>query len=77
MAGEVPGNVLTAIRLMYVGFAVTALDLVLSLLVLGRYTHDAKKAQEAAAASTALREFGRAATQTASCTTRTPWPARW
>jgi drug/metabolite transporter (DMT)-like permease len=65
MAAEVPGNVLTAIRLMYVGFAVTALDLVLSLMALGRYTHDAKKAQEAAATYTALREFGRAAAQTA------------
>jgi hypothetical protein len=47
-AAEVPGNVLTAIRLMYIGFVVTVLDLVLSLLVLGRYTHDANLAKNAA-----------------------------
>ena len=64
-AAEVPGNVHTAIRLMYAGFVVTALDVVLSLLVLGRYTHDANVAKNAAATYTTIREFGRAATQTA------------
>jgi serine/threonine protein kinase len=47
-AAEVPGNVHTAIRLMYIGFVVTALDLVLSLVILGRYTHDANLAKNAA-----------------------------
>ena len=47
-AAEVPGNVSTAIRLMYAGFAVTALDLLLSLPVLGRYAHDASAARNAA-----------------------------
>jgi serine/threonine kinase PknH len=64
-AAEVPGNVHTAIRLMYAGFVVTALDVVLSLLVLGRYTHDANAANNAAATYTTIREFGRAASQTA------------
>jgi eukaryotic-like serine/threonine-protein kinase len=47
-AAEVPGNVHTAIRLMYIGFVVTVLDLVLSLVALGRYTHDANLAKSAA-----------------------------
>jgi serine/threonine kinase PknH len=64
-AAEVPGNVHTAIRLMYIGFVVTALNVVLSLLVLGRYTHDANTAKNAAATYTTIREFGRAAAQTA------------
>jgi serine/threonine kinase PknH len=63
-AAEVPGNVHTAIRLMYAGFVVTVLDVVLSLLVLGRYTHDANVAKNAAATYTTIREFDRAATQT-------------
>jgi hypothetical protein len=46
MSAEVPAKVHTAIRLMYIGFAVTALDVVLSLLVLGRYTHDANVYKE-------------------------------
>jgi hypothetical protein len=33
---------------MYIGFVVTALDLVLSLVILGRYTHDANLAKSAA-----------------------------
>jgi hypothetical protein len=41
MSAEVPGKVHTAVRLMYIGFVVTALDVVLSLVALGRYTHDA------------------------------------
>jgi serine/threonine protein kinase len=48
MSAEVPGNVRTAIRLMYLGFAVTVLDLLLSLMVLGRYAHDATAAKNAA-----------------------------
>jgi hypothetical protein len=47
-AAEVPGNVYTAIRLMYAGFVVTALDLLLSLPVLGRYTRAANAARNAA-----------------------------
>jgi hypothetical protein len=46
MSNEVPPKVHTAIRLMYIGFAVTALDLVLSGLVLGRYTHAATIAKD-------------------------------
>jgi hypothetical protein len=42
MSAEVPAKVHTAVRLMYIGFAVTALDVVLSLVALSRYTHDAK-----------------------------------
>ena len=41
MSSEVPGKVHSAVRLMYTGFAATALDVVLSLVALGRYTHDA------------------------------------
>jgi hypothetical protein len=48
MSAEVPGNVRTAIRLMYLGFAVTVLDLLLSLVALGRYAHDATAAKNAA-----------------------------
>jgi hypothetical protein len=48
MSAEVPGNVRTAIRLMYLGFAVTVLDLLLSLIALGRYAHDATAAKNAA-----------------------------
>ena len=46
MSAEVPAKVHTAIRLMYIGFVVTALDVVLSLVVLGRYTHDANVYKE-------------------------------
>ena len=46
---EVPGPVHTAIRLMYTGFAVTVLAVLLSLPVLGRYAHDASTAKNAAA----------------------------
>jgi hypothetical protein len=48
MTAEVPGNVRTAIRLMYAGFVVTLLDVLLSLLALGRYARDASAAQTAA-----------------------------
>jgi hypothetical protein len=48
MTAEVPAKVRKAIRLMYAGFVVTALDLLLSLLALGRYAHDASAAKEAA-----------------------------
>lgn len=47
MAAEVPPTVLNAVRLMYIGFAVTLLDVVLSLLVFGRYNHDANLAHAA------------------------------
>jgi len=50
---------------MYVGFVVTALDLLLSLMVLGRYAHDANTAKNKAADYTALGLDGRAAAQTA------------
>jgi serine/threonine protein kinase len=46
MSSEVPPKVHTAVRLMYAGFAVTALDVVLSLVALGRYTHDANIAKK-------------------------------
>jgi hypothetical protein len=46
---EVPPGVHTAIRLMYLGFVVTALNALLSLPVLGRYNRAAKAAQAAAA----------------------------
>jgi hypothetical protein len=45
MSAEVPGNVHTAIRLMYAGFVLTALDVVLSLVALGRYVHDSNVAK--------------------------------
>jgi len=48
MSAEVPGNVRTAVRLMYLGFAVTVFDLLLSLIALGRYAHDATAAKNAA-----------------------------
>ena len=65
MSAEIPGNVRTAIRLMYIGFVVTALDVVLSLLVFGQYAHAATVAREAAANFTAYGEARRAAAQTA------------
>jgi hypothetical protein len=51
---EVPRPVLSAIRFMYAGFAVTLLNVLLSVPVLGRYSHDASVAQKAAARATAL-----------------------
>jgi hypothetical protein len=64
-AAEIPGKVHTAIRLMYVGFVVTALDVVLSLVAVGRYAHAANVAKTAAARLSALGEPTRAANQTA------------
>jgi serine/threonine kinase PknH len=40
MAAEVPGNVHTAIRLMYIGFAVTVVDAVLSTFAYARYDYE-------------------------------------
>ncbi len=64
-SAEVPGNVRTAIRLMYAGFVVTVIDLLLSLMVLGRYAHDANTAKDKAANLTAHGDQVRAAAQTA------------
>jgi uncharacterized membrane protein len=61
MSAEVPAKVHTAVRLMYIGFAVTALDVVLSLVALGRYTHDAnvdKKIGDTTAQGTANQMAG-------------------
>jgi len=44
-AAEVPPDVLIAVRLMYAGFVTTALDVLLSLLVLGRYVNAADNAR--------------------------------
>jgi hypothetical protein len=65
MSNEVPPKVHTAIRLMYAGFVVTALDVVLSLLVLGRYIHDADVAKKAATYDNASGFTGQAAADTA------------
>jgi serine/threonine protein kinase len=65
MTAEVPKKVHRAIRLMYIGFCVTALDVVLSLVTLRRYTNAATAAQDAANQYTVLGEFRRAAAQTA------------
>jgi hypothetical protein len=65
MTAEVPAKVHTAIRLMYIGFVVTALDVVLSLVVLGRYTHNATTAKDAAAFYTTEADPRSAAVQTA------------
>jgi hypothetical protein len=64
-AAEIPGNVHTAIRLMYAGFVITALDVLLSLISVGRYTHAANVAKAAAAKWAAVGEPGRAVNQTA------------
>ncbi len=64
-SAEVPGNVRTAIRLMYAGFVVTVIDLLLSLMVLGRYAHDANTAKNKAATYAALGVRVREANQTA------------
>jgi hypothetical protein len=64
MSAEVPAKVHTAVRLMYIGFAVTALDVVLSLVALGRYTHDANTAKDLAGSYTAAGDTRRAALQT-------------
>jgi hypothetical protein len=50
---------------MYAGFVVTVIDLLLSLMVLGRYAHDANTAKNKAANLTAHGDQGRAAAQTA------------
>jgi hypothetical protein len=54
-SGEIPQVVHTAIRLMYVGFAATCAALVLSLMVLGVYTHAASAAKAAVSFDTAHR----------------------
>ena len=64
-SAEVPGNVRTAIRLMYAGFVVTVIDLLLSLTALGRYARDANTAKNKAANLTAHGDQFRAAAQTA------------
>ena len=64
MSNEVPPQVHRAIRLMYAGFVVTGLDVLLSLLVIGRYTHDANAAKDAAATLSAARDIRRAAVET-------------
>ncbi len=64
MSNEVPPKVHTAIRLMYAGFVVTALDVLLSLLVIGRYIHAANLAKDAAATASAAGRFDLAAAET-------------
>lgn len=65
MSTEVPGNVRTAIRLMYIGFVVTALDVVLSLVAFGQYTRAATTAKNNAAKFSVLNDPLRADRQTA------------
>jgi hypothetical protein len=65
MSAEVPGNVHTAIRLMYIGFVVTALDVVLSLTAIGRYTDAANAAKYAASNLSARGEIRQAALKSA------------
>jgi hypothetical protein len=65
MSSEVPGNVHLAIRFMHIGFLATALNLVLSLVTLGRYTHAAGVARDYANNYAALRLTAQAAAQTA------------
>jgi hypothetical protein len=64
-AAEIPGNVHTAIRLMYAGFVVTALDVLLSLISVGRYAHAANVANAAAAKWAAVGEPVKSANQAA------------
>jgi hypothetical protein len=64
MSGEVPPKVHTAIRLMYAGFVVTALDVVLSVVALSRYTHDATVAKDLASADSAAGRHNLASVQT-------------
>jgi serine/threonine kinase PknH len=64
MSGEVPPKVHTAIRLMYTGFVVTLLDVVLSVVALGRYTHDATVAKDLASADSAAGRSHLASLQT-------------
>jgi Protein kinase domain len=61
---EVPRNVVSAIRLMYAGFALTGLDIVLSLAVLGQYNSEASQDQQTAA----LQSAAHSATQMAGAT---------
>jgi hypothetical protein len=44
-SSEIPAAVHTALRLMYIGFAATVAALIASLMVLGRYSHDATVAK--------------------------------
>ncbi|HEX7163048.1 MAG TPA: protein kinase [Trebonia sp.] len=46
MPAEVPWKVRSAVRLMYIGFVVTAFDMVLSVMAHARYTHDANVAEK-------------------------------
>ncbi|HET9081438.1 MAG TPA: protein kinase [Trebonia sp.] len=64
MAAEVPPAVYNAIRLMYAGFAATAVDVVLTLGALGRHTYSANVAQANANKAAALGETARAAAYT-------------
>jgi hypothetical protein len=64
-AAEIPGNVHTAIRLMYAGLVVTALDVLLSLISVSRYAHAANVAKAAAARLAELGEPLKAANQSA------------
>jgi len=64
MSAEVPPKVHTAIRLMYAGFVVTLLDVVLSVVALGRYTHDATVAKDLASADSAAGRSHLASLQT-------------
>jgi hypothetical protein len=64
MSAEVPPKVHTAIRLMYAGFVVTLLDVVLSVVALGRYTHDATVAKDLASTDSAAGRSHLASLQT-------------
>ena len=65
MSAEVPRKVQQAIRAMYFGLVVTALDAVLSAVTLGRYNHAFNAAKGAADRFTARGRPGLAAAQTA------------
>ena len=65
MSAEIPRNVRRAITLMYIGFAVSVLDAVLSAVTLGWYNYLFNAAKGAADRFTALGETRKAAAETA------------
>ena len=64
MSAEVPPKVHRALRLMYAGFVVTVLDVVLSAVAFGRYSHDATVAKNLASADSAAGRSYLASVQT-------------
>jgi hypothetical protein len=60
-AAEIPGNVAAAIRLMYAGFAVSAIDVVLAIIAIGQYNAEASAHSATSGTTSAANEMAGAA----------------